>query len=1778
MQCRRCAAVILLFTCLTQLAVVVGVPTWNLPLISSDPFGSNPEKDTEYDQDGATPSEPIASAAQRTSLVRSFLAAGEETSGTLNPVPVEQRGYAASGNLSARTDTRTNINTSLAIDQEHGWEGSLAEVQVWNLTRLYAVNGSFDTGSPGSNTNPNGSVAYHPSSWDSISNSTNTGQTQVSSYDSGANSYTSVENQGVKTGSSGKRYIHYAGTRVLWTQNAVNLPMITQFYLSFRYLYLRGPLGSTTPGDCSIAAFVNNASVWSLKLPDVGQRGVWYSTGRVLLNLSAVGATFTLMIGLVIDEDMDLNADQGYAGGIVNTVYITAYLDDILLAGANPPGFSAVSLTFSAGAMTASISGSSGSGSASISNPAYWTADPLTVGITSNTSVSFDYEARLLSHYVSNSTWSTDIGKVGVSYETNLWSSVDVSLFTYLGSLGNYEDFLISLTVPLDWDNVTVYDPFLVNVTGQCLVTSGQVVVPQGVLSRLGWWQLRFQAPNYLNAVVTQKYDSQSGSWSNESVFRPANETRALLHIGTQESVPEDLSNGSVTWILPNGSVWADWPFSGGASGWINTSSYVIDSSAAGSWSVVVFWINGSEVAYGDAPLDVYHGATLSAVYQEIETDAGFAVTNLVRFVDSENGRYLMDDFVTIVGNWSGADTAFSPNLVKNWWEGIFDTSLVEPGTYVVRVNASRPFYDESYCLFVIRSTAATRLASPNSPWTSCAWYSTIQLIFSYEVLDAETHVWSPVMNSTGEVRVDLNWTLGRWSVSQNATSGIYEFMLDTAARPSGNWLLNVSFTKLSHQPQQMFLMLLVSPVVTTLTVYGPTSAQVDINQEHSLKVIYADSGGVPIGAANVTVDDVSPPEGLQFSPTTEVPSESGNYTLSLTPKHPGVFTVRLVAAKNGSQTATAVFVLVVNDIASTLSITTGDSAVIGFTDVYTAMFRYEMVNGSGVEDAVIAIVFSGPTGGLEWSVPVQTGAGNYSVEFSPTTSGTYLVTIAASMPYYTRSSDSFFLIVSDISSGLVSVNGTSASVLYGQSYRLVVRYTNSSGSGLDDADVGLESVNPPRALEDPTVEPLGQGNYSIVLTPKQTTTATVLISARLPNHQTAFVTFTLTTMAIPSFLTVANSTAVTTIDRSFTLYLKLQTENKVGLAGAVIAIQSPPAEVGFVDPVDMGDGFYALTMIPNEIGAFDILLRASLPNYQNASAAFTLNIVRIPTALRVAGGLSSATVGFGDTYPLLVIYERTDMMQSVADATVGVHVSPDEGPTWIIQQLNDSYIVRLVAASLGRWTITISAEKENHTQASVQFVLDILTIDTELDVGESFKTAYYGRTYQFVLTYRVLSNQSGIPSASVLVSGDGSDWISIYDLGNGSYRVNVTPVGLGDFSPLLTFDKLGYESKESRLSFTVVSIPLKVQVLSGLYAIEGVPFDVIVKVTEEDTDTPVSGAAVSFRISSDHAGDFLPMVETETPGIYSRQFVMSLWVDQTTYTLEIVVMKDTYELDGGFSTTFLKEPDFTARMTPVVATTGSLALVVLISAFGLRVIRKRRRQRNIDALSVKKRFDDISNILGIIVLHKVSGVPVYSKILRGGFEEGVISAFISAITHFRSEFGMDESHWEYEVIPISDIISAVATRNLICAFLTVAAPSVAQQVKMEAYARSCGAMFDDLLGNVQGQALDEETVKALDSLFYDLMDGDLLALYKRRWEAALPRRLKCLQATASFIERPDGFLLGELAKGMTSCGIEESYAYKLILEAIQNQFLVKAERANEAASTQLVDGKTESS
>ena len=263
----------------------------------------------------------------------------------------------------------------------------------------------------------------------------------------------------------------------------------------------------------------------------------------------------------------------------------------------------------------------------------------------------------------------------------------------------------------------------------------------------------------------------------------------------------------------------------------------------------------------------------------------------------------------------------------------------------------------------------------------------------------------------------------------------------------------------------------------------------------------------------------------------------------------------------------------------------------------------------------------------------------------------------------------------------------------------------------------------------------------------------------------------------------------------------------------------------------------------------------------------------------------------------------------------------------------------------------------------------------------------------------------------------------------------------------------------------------------------------------------------------------------------------------------------------GGIrSFNFENRPDPLKIPMQIASVSGIFAAIFLGSVMSYRVYNTRKKRKNLEALHVKKRFDDVSNILGIIALHKKTGLPVYSKMIKGGFEEAMVSAFITAITHFRSEFEMDEKHWEFNVIPISDIISTVPTRSLIVAFITVRPPSKFQEVGMEAFGRATGAMFDELLAEQKSAVVDMEQTKILDTLYYDLLDGYLIERFRTTKDVSFPKNMRCLQTAAKELENGEGFRLEDLAKGMASCGIEETHAYKIVMDAIDEDLIEIAE------------------
>jgi hypothetical protein len=1483
-----------------------------------------------------------------------FALSQEPQEGILNPLTMIQSGYQETSPIRARTDNGKNTKQNITIDEANGWATSGAEIEVSNLRKLYAVNGTFDDEVEpwtGSTYDPSGGNQVQSAEWNSTEG------------------YVTCINYGKFTDKpvQDDTYTHYQDTEILWEQTITNYPQTNNFSLSFRYRYVTGPVDPAPydfSGDVEIRIYVHT-DIYYISIATGDLRGVWYSITDYPIEISGAPASFTVGIGIYIEyADLVLTAngdydDDGFPDGLANAEKIEVNLDDFEFKSQVPVPYQDVELTFNVEGYTNPISGPTGGiGISTISNPSLWTANPLEVEITSNSTVTFDYFVTTYFQRSVNSSWTTDLSKHGVSFAVDVGQTTDLETYTYVTTSSTYQNLTLSIEYPQDWENATILDPLNYNITGLCTVSAGCIYVPNSLFSRVGWWKITYQAFNYAKNISIQIQDSSSGDWSEDSLFRTNNITRTQVEIGTSSIIPVAGAPVSIDWIMPNGTTWASESISNIMNGRVNSSSWQLGATntTAGEWMVDVFWNNGTELAYGYALFNLFHQASISVSYPIIDVDYGQVISNLITFRDADTGDYLLDDSVSIVANWSDTIVTFTQNYAKNWWEADFDTALIGDGQFVVEVNASMPYFD----------------------------------------------------------------------------------------------MITTNFTVIS-----LF--------------------------ETSLEILNA--GLIPI--------------------------------------------------ENG------------------------------LNEIFTVQLSYNLLNGTGVTGALPSVTHSGPPEGLSWHSFIDNNNGSYSLDIVCNISDIYEVTITLSKPFHYNASDSFTLIIGKTGTELEMLNGTSDVVLFGDSYRLVVAYRNSTGQGLLGSNLQIVAMTPTTGLSYANFTSISGGYYEIVLTPGSAGTFSIVISASILNHETQYATFTLTASGIPTILTSLPSSTTIAINQTFTLQLRFQDENFNTIDIAIISLVNPPSGLTISGATPIGNGLYNITIHALEIKTFDLLFRASANNYQSSSAGFTLVVTEIQTSLRFAGEVTLTTVAFADIYQLTVYYEQTNSLAAIQDANITVLPADITDLEVHVTEYTGYYIISIQGHAIGSWILSIVANKTDYRVATKQFSIIVESIDTAVEGASPFEALLIGRSYAFNFSYIFESNRSYIHGATVLASGEGSDWVSYLELISGQYSVNLTPQELGDHYITLTFEKTGFKTRYYRLTFSVEKVPITIEVLQGLSGPELTPSVVLVRVTEVDTGQPASGLHVFYFIVglNGYRSGPIAMDEISSTGNYS--VIMSMPDADEPYQLQITCEAENYILATAFSIQLQPVRDVMTILW--VTTTRYYPIMLILAAIGLGLVyrrstRKRRIRENKAALAVKRRFDDVKSILGVIVLHKESGLPVYSKILRDGLEETVISAFITAITSFRGEFDIESSSDEWGLIPISDIVRVISTNRLVCAFITTGNPSPEQRERMIQFAKTVGFIFDETLGDVPIVVLDHHTKMQFDALFEDILDGALLRTYKLDEAKKLPTNTCALERIA----RKQGveFKLEELASEISSCGLEEGRVYKAIMAALEDHYLVTTDES----------------
>jgi len=1799
------------------------------------------------DNDNSDSSGLIDSYENDMSTKNAFALSQDTQEGVLNPNTMTQRGHQVSDVFRARTDSGQNAQQNITIDEANDWTVSKSEIQVGNLRKLYAENGTFED-----EVDP-----WASSTYDSSGGS----QTQSAVWNS-TEGYVTLVNYGElkeKNPPQDDTYTHHFESEILWEQTITNSPQTDNFSLSFSYRYVSGPLDPSPydlAGDVELRIYIHTDSYY-LSLCEIDARNVWYTISDFPIELTGAPATFDIAIGfyfeyndLVMTENGDYDAD-GSPDGLINAQKIELHLDDVGFASQTPVDYGSVDLTFNVEGSSGPITGPPGeTGSATIVNPDLWDVSPLEIEVTANTSVSFDFGVITYYQRDINSSWTTDLAEHGVSYSIDAGQSANLEMYSYIATPADYQNITLEIQYPNDWENATIKDSLNNDITGLCTISAGSIFIPNSLYDRVGWWKITHQSFNYAKSVEVQIYDT--GMWTASSRFYPGNITRTHVEIGTASVTPGSGSPVNIDWMMPNSTLWSTDSGATIIGGLANSSTLAFGgtNTSVGIWEAIIFWNNGSELAYGIATFDLYHRASAIVQSPTIDTDHGLVISNQIILTDSDLGEYLLDGSVSMSANWSATTVDFTQNFVQNWWYADFDTSLLENGVFIVVVDISRPYFDPISVQFTISLSFETSLAITNAGPAPVE-----NDLFDAFTVQLDYQLW----NGTGieGAAPSVSYTGPQegieWGSFIDSGSGLYS--IDIISNISTSYEITITLSKPYHHNASDSFTLSINEISTELILVNGTADVVQYGDSYRLVVEYRNSTGYGLTGANLQVVTITPSTGLTNGSFTHI--TGGFYEITFTPSTTGTYSIVLSADVFNHEIHYETFTLtgvviptVLTAIPSSVSITVNEtfvlqlsfededsnpidtatielidlpsgisvssatwvtnglynitirssdidiynllfratatnyqSSIVGFTvsvtalptvleitnagtipvetglnEVFTVQLSYEFLNGTGVPGALPIFIFSGPIEGLSWYNFVDSANGLYSIDIICNVSSTYGIIITMTKPYHYNTTDSFILIVGATGSELELLNGTADVVLFSESYRLIVEYRNSTGYGLPGADVLVVTVTPGTGLVHTGFAHIVDGYYEITLTPSAAGTFSIVISANITNHETQYTTFTLTASGIPTILTSIPSEETVAINQTYTLQLRFMDESLNPIDDENITLVNPPEGLIFTDAISVGNGYYNITLESSTIQTFDLLFRAIADNYQSSSAGFTFVVTEIQTSLSFAGDISSTVVEFAEPFSLIIYYNSSSANQAVQGANIAV-VPAVADLDIQVTEFTGYYIVTIRGNGVGSWALSVVANRTNYRIATKSFFIEVEEIDTTVEGSSPLETLLIGRSYDFTFSFIFDSNSSNIRGGIIVPTGSASDWVTYIELGSGQYSVNLTPQELGEHSVLLTFEKVGFESRSFRLTFEVSRVPLAVEVLQGLSGPENLESVVNVQITEEDTGDPVSGVEVfCFVLDSNGARitDYIALTETATVGVYSGSIPMP--VADGEYQLEITCEAADYVMNADFAVGLEPARDVVTMLW--VTTTRYYPIMIGLFALcaGLvyrRSARKKRIRENKATLAIKHRFDDIRSLMGVIVLHKESGLPIYSKILRDGLEETVISAFITAITSFRGEFDIESSSEEWGLIPISDIVRVISTNKLVCAFITTGNPSPEQRERMISFAKTVGFIFDDTMEEVPIVVLDHHTTQQFNSLFEDLLDGQLLRTYKLDEVKKFPTTSCANERIAS--KHGEEFKLEELASEIASCGLEEGRVYKAIMDALENEFLV---------------------
>ena len=493
-------------------------------------------------------------------------------------------------------------------------------------------------------------------------------------------------------------------------------------------------------------------------------------------------------------------------------------------------------------------------------------------------------------------------------------------------------------------------------------------------------------------------------------------------------------------------------------------------------------------------------------------------------------------------------------------------------------------------------------------------------------------------------------------------------------------------------------------------------------------------------------------PSGVTF-----VNNGDGTATLSGTPAAGtgGTYPITIKAANSVSPNASQSFTLVV-DQAPAVTSTAGTTFAAG------VMSNFE-VTTSGFPTAAVS-----ETGSLPSGVSfVDNGNGTATLSGTPTSGGSYPITITASNGIGADASQSFVLTVTTATQAPAVTSGDSTTFKFGSAGSFTVTSTGTPTPSLSESGTlpsGVTFVNN------------GDGTASLSGTPTSNGTYPITITATNGVSPAASQSFTLTVDQAPA-ITSANSTSfIEGSSNSFTVTTAAFPTSSLSETGTL------PSGVSFVDN---GDGTGALSGTPTQGGSFPITIKATNGVSPNATQSFTLTVDFAPAIASASS--TTFTVGSSGSFTVTSTGNPTSTIAETGSLPSGVSFAAHANGTATLSGTP-------AAGTGGTYPITITATNGVSPAASQSFTL---TVDQAPAITSANSTSFIeGSSNSFTVT------TAAFPTSSLSETGTLPSGVSFVDNGDGTGALSGTPTQGGSFP--ITIKATNGVSPNATQSFTL--------------------------------------------------------------------------------------------------------------------------------------------------------------------------------------------------------------------------------------------------------------------------------------------------------------------------------------------------------------------------------------